>query len=562
MQSSHDGFRVRHFRPRVVAVIACLTLAALPATLPAQYLYTPDSPEVREMVMRGVAFIETSQNKDIGPQSLHAIAICEASKRYFTKIPVDNELVVRAVRAAAAYTYNEKGEAHDNNTMYEPCVASILLGIVDPELYAPNLQAVLTLIENRQMPSGCWKYKVEAAPANVGDTSQTQYCCLATWFAAKSGLRVNPQMVERALDWLTQTQTSEGGWTYRASAGGGSRSGGETLSITAAGAGGVYMLLDAVNAKNVFGPRGARRAGPDLPTFVTEYDPEAAVAQGDAGPAQANINTAAVTACISSANQFFGRNFTPNPPQWTYYYLYGFERYAYFREQADGQVREIPDWYDQGVEFLKANQLANGSWSSTAEGEQSVLDSITTAFAVLFLVRSTELLANDPAKGPLFGGEAIPLGKTKQVGTTMVGEQITKDIDDFFAKLHEGDDNLEEFTDSLTTLVLPVDPEKREIHMAKLRVLVTDPDAYKRLIAVKAMATSRDMNNVPALLVAMNDSEPEIKKMAHQGLRFISRKMDSIKLPADPAEGDFLAARQQWVDWYKTVRPNDRQVID
>lgn len=58
------------------------------------------------------------------------------------------------------------------------------------------------------------------------------------------------------------------------------------------------------------------------------------------------------------------------------------------------------------------------------------------------------------------------------------------------------------------------------------------------------------------LLMAMEDDEPEIKKMAHQGLRFISRKMDSIKLPDNPSEGDFLTARQQWIEWYNEIKPD------
>lgn len=520
----------------------------------AQHRYSPDDPEVREMVERGIEFISTSQYREIGAMCMHAIAICEANKRYHGEIPLDHPLVSLAVTQAARYTLDDNGETTDNNTLYEPAVASILLGIVDPELYSPNIQATLRLLENRQIPSGAWKYKIEAHPPNLGDTSQTQYCCLAIWMASRSGHQISADVVERALDWLTQTQTDAGGWVYRATAGQ-PAGGGETLSITAAGAGAVLMLLDAVGAKSGFGSKGARRAGPEFPPFVTLYTPEADDSQGEeVENRRANVDTAAVSQVLSSANQYFGQNFTPNPPQWTYYYLYGFERYAYFREQLDGEVREVPDWYDQGVEFLKAQQRADGSWKSMADNEQGVVDSITTAFAVLFLVRSTELLANDPGRGPLYGGEALPKGKISQRGSKLYAEQLNREVTDFLDMVAKGDDNIEEFASSLTKIVLPEDPAKREMYMNQLRVLIKDPDAYKRLIAVKALATSRDMSNVPALLTALEDNEVKIKLAAHQGLRFISRKMDSIKLPENPSEGDFQAALLQWTDWYNTIQ--------
>ncbi len=561
MRSPKNGF-VRLLLHCVVG-LACVAIGQRP--LQAQERYTPHSPEVQAMVEKGVAFIETSQIRDIGPVSLHAIAICEAWKRYHNgELPTDNPIVVRSVQSASGYTLNEQGEATDNNTMYEPCVASILLGIVDPVKYAPNIKAVLTLIENRQQPSGCWKYKAEGGSPLLGDTSQTQYSCLATWMAAKAGQQVKPEMIEKALDWLAKTQTSQGGWAYRAIASDqGSGGGGETLSMTAAGAGGMYMLLDAVDAKNVFGPKGAKRAGADLPAFITVYTPDAPEAAEQAVSAKANIDTAVVTACMSSAGQFFGQHFVPDPPEWTYYYLYGFERYAYFREQADGEVREIPDWYDRGVDFLRTQQGADGSWRSGASGEQAVTPSVTTAFAVLFLVRSTELLANDPGKGTLSGGNAIPKGNLKQKGQQIFGENVNAEVNDFLELVAAGDDkSIEMFADSLTTMVFPTDPAKRDLYMSKLRVLITDADKFKVLVAVKALGTVRDINNAPVLILAMKDDEDEIKVAAHRGLRFISRKIDSIELPEKPTEGDFITARKQWIEWYNSIRPDDKLEVE
>lgn len=536
-----------------------------PSPAAAQFKYSPDDLEVMNMVERGIGFIQAPQNRSSGALALSAIAICEARKRYQGEVPTGDPLVQKAIGTVEPYTLNADGNAVDDNALYEPCVSAILLGIVDPVKYAPNIKAVLSLIERRQIPTGSWAYKENGPTTNLGDTSQTQYCCLAIWFAAKAGYQVDPQVIGRAMDWLMKTQTVNGGWIYRQSVANQRPAGGnETLSITAAGAGGMLMLLDTMDAKRFLGPRGAKLAGPDLPKFVSEYVAGAEENEGSSTDAAPTIDVprADVMRCLTDANQFFAQHFVANPEDWTCYYLYGFERYAYFRELFDGQVREVPDWYDQGVEFLKATQNADGSWHGTGGRERGMAPSVTTSFAVLFLVRSTELLANDPGKGSMFGGSEIPRGKITQRGQSIVGEALNREVDDFLDLVAAGDDNIEEFADSLTTIVLPTDPAKRELYLGKLRVLISDPDAYKRLVAVKALAASRDMNNIPALLMAMKDEEPEIKKTAHQGLRFITRKMDSIKLPDNPDESDFIAVRQQWIDWYRSVRPDDRQVID
>ncbi len=546
----------------VVWMIGTAIVFAPPRAL-GQFKYTPDAPEVEQMVLKAIAFIERSQDKDIGRISMHAIAICEATKRYENRIPTEVPLVATAITSAANFTLDANGETPDFNTMYEPCVASIFLGIVDPVRFEPNIQATLRLIAKRQQPSGTWRYKSDRVQAPAGDTSQTQYCCLSIWAASQHGIYVDPEVPKRALDWLTQTQSPNGGWVYRATPG--QQGGGETLSISAAGAGGMFMLLDALGAQDSTGRKRAKRAGADLPSFITEYTPDAdggGDAQNDeAASAGGGIDKAATSKSLAAAGNFFGENFTPNPSEWPYYYLYGFERYAFFREQVDSEVSEVPDWYDQGVEFLKANQLDDGSWKSVAVGEQGVLPSVTTSFAVLFLVRSTQLLAGDSAKSTLRGQGALPKGNVEYRNGKIIGQAIEADISDFLTHVDTGVD-IKAFAESVQNMVLPADPAKRELYMAKLRLLVTDEDAYKRLVAVRALSESRDLNNVPALIMAMKDDEDQIKTAAHIGLRFISRKMNSIKLSETPSEGDFLAARKQWIDWYKSIRPNDRQVIE
>ena len=51
------------------------------------------------------------------------------------------------------------------------------------------------------------------------------------------------------------------------------------------------------------------------------------------------------------------------PDWWTFYYLYAYERYASFRELAEGRTDKEPAWYNDGARFLLKKQEDNGSWT-------------------------------------------------------------------------------------------------------------------------------------------------------------------------------------------------------
>jgi len=80
---------------------------------------------------------------------------------------------------------------------------------------------------------------------------------------------------------------------------------------------------------------------------------------------------------------------TRNPGEpdggWHYYYLYGMERAGILsRSRFFGQY----DWYKQGADYLIERQRSDGSWVRSGDPQ------IDTAFAVLFLKRSTTRLRN------------------------------------------------------------------------------------------------------------------------------------------------------------------------
>lgn len=557
----------------LVAILCCGGL--FPAVTAAQFEYTPDSPEVEQIVWKAVAFLRTTTAGEVGPQALRALAIAEANLRYHEAIPTDDPLIQRGVDVALAYTTNARTRAEESisqnprpyERLYEAGVCAILLSLFG-ETHRDNLQAVVELIEARQQVGGSWGYQSDGVGQDYGDTSQMQYCCLALWVANRAGLQVNPQMAQRAIEWLFDTQTAGGGWRYRArrSGGGAGRTlaegGGETLSLTAAGCGSVYMLADILGATNAMRTgRRPKSQGFDLPSIVQEFVPERDGAQQAPASESQYVSSAAVRNTTNRANTWFKQNFRPDAAEWQYYYLYGFERYAFFREMTDGEVTEIPNWYDQGVKYLMEAQQADGSFRGES-GSETVSPGISTSFAILFLVRSTQILAKESAKGTLRGGQGFGAGSLSLRGGQVVNEQIAQNVEEFMQAIAAGKEvDLSQFTGSLSVLKVPTDPKERTAYMQQLRILVNDEDHAKRYVAVRYLGSVRELDNVPALIYALTDPVPEIIEAAHNGLRFISRKLDSVPFPTNPTPENTQAIRKQWEEWYLSVRPEGELML-
>jgi hypothetical protein len=53
----------------------------------------------------------------------------------------------------------------------------------------------------------------------------------------------------------------------------------------------------------------------------------------------------------------------------------------------------------------------------------------------------------------------------------------------------------------------------------------------------------------------LTDPDPQIVRAADRGLRFISRKLEGVGLPAEPKPPEIQSAIRDWKAWYQTVRP-------
>ncbi|MEC9094891.1 MAG: HEAT repeat domain-containing protein, partial [Planctomycetota bacterium] len=360
--------------------------------------------------------------------------------------------------------------------------------------------------------------------------------------------------VEGAINFLVQTQHPSGGFVYKASPG--TVYGGVTQSLTAAGLGSLYLLGDAYGLHGGEEVTKKRKPGleflPPSVTMVVEEDKDAK--KGNKKPAPVRQIAGFGNAKLRG-DQWFKQNFVINPESWTYYYLYGFERYSAFKERAEKINPIAPAWYVGGAKFLKGAQNANGSWMSTNSVDQNIDHS--TAFAILFLVRSTKLIIPSYLDIVEGGGNGLPeQGELTFRGGRLVNKTYRQDFDSILSLIETGKPtDWAAFENKFDSLVLSSQKGSRAQQLATLRNLVTNENAVARKVAVKSIGKFRDFDNIPFLIHALSDPEPEIAKLANEGLRFVSRKFKSQKLSAKPNKQETEAIVKFWSKWYLEVVP-------
>lgn len=554
----------------VTCAVVFLALILPPSFCAGQQTYNPLHPDVERLVRPAIDYLGARGNESTSSAHLclMALAYVEAIKRYEERIPSENGLVQLALAKTKAELERPRADPRSllgGKEVYHMCVASILMCEVNAAQYENEIQSILDELVSRQTNFGAYTYTDKPTR---GDTSQSQFAGLAFWVAKLNKFDIPLEAPRDCLNWYVDTMQPEGAWAYQYD---GIRPAmqARTISILAASISSVYLFQDVLELapkRKKGGKDGAATLWNNgLPPSISIYVPAKGRGAGKekqkkSGPLVA-FNTSKLSTVKRTANQYFAENFTVAPRFWGYYYLYALERYAFFREKSEGSFREVPDWYDQGVEHLKTRRDSDNSFKRGANAPENTL--VATSFAVLFLVRASELLIT-PSNDSLATGE---LGFRENEKLTMGAKGkvkasgIVKNVDDVLTML--GDSNLDEarseqIIEALGQAVDEFNKKKgksRNEQIAFLRGLMRDKNFFRRSIAIKVLTRTSDFDNAPALIYALGDPDERIALEAHNGLRLISRKLDSISVPKDPTLADFTVAKKKWTKWYLSIRP-------
>lgn len=527
----------------VVATLFCGTVANG---------YTPESPEVKRMVERGIRYIETNYESDqfhpakLGKFCLAGLAVLKHSGN------TEHRLVKQAVEQCrqAARNGGQLNSATYSSTAYDNYsvgIALLFLCELDAQSYRTEIDILLDAMLRRQKTHGGWGY----SHYKTGDTSQTQYSVLGLWVTNHYGINVPQDAAERVCGWLLRTQAPQGNWGYQGVDSGtlGQRKNQNrrTLSLAAAGLGSTYICADLLSF--IQEPRSGRSTS-RLPNQLREVG----ASRRRSGPVTDQIPNSIMQRALRDGNDWFAENYNIDGRGDQHYYMYALERYMSFRELAERRPSPEPYWYNDGVEFLKDTQDGDGHWASSQSQSGPVID---TAFSILFLLRSTResIGRNVEESGRLTGGKLLPsdlsqikLDKQGQVVST----KETPPVDNLLTMLE--DLRASDIDPTIPKkLTLAKDPAQRTAQVARLRRLAVSGSYQARLTAVKTLGRDRDLGNVPALIAALDDPDQRVGRAARDGLRFISRKVDGFGLSNSASESEVENAVKQWTDWYESV---------
>jgi len=591
--SHHSGISRNIGAPGHLAMTLGVFLVALLAWFPnpvaAQKLYDPNHPDVEAMVNRGISYIEANPPRGIDEALLAALAIIETKKRYENEVPRDNPIVRKAVddvlQAVADDQAGGIAPFLRSTGAYVPCLGVIVLCEVNDQLYASQINYLLGLVLRRQNADGGFGYPHEK---EVTDTSQGQYIGLALTVAKNHGFQWDVEAARRLLETFCNTQVNDT-WVYHYSGrqprGGNAPEFDRTprLSIHVAGLSSTYLLADLLNlrirGKRGSGPvTGAENAAAAAATASSDVEPlppavriyvKPKEGEAKADDPIVSFDTSKLNGVLTGGSRWLVSQYEVFPKVWPYYYMYGFERYAFFREKSEGAVSELPNWYDDGVVELMNRQQGNGSWefpkADINSGQVSIGESNpnqATGLAILFLVRSSQILFVEGREGVTIGNDSLkPNTRLDMTNGAITSSELGKGIDDVMnlIKKSGGEEELEQLLPVLGAAIrqMSEDPSKsRGEKMAALRALVLHEDNLRRLVAVKVLAGLQDLDSVPALLFALTDPDLEVCREAHNGLRLVSRKVDSFPLSSDPTPKEYLDLKKKWTDWYLKLRPN------
>jgi hypothetical protein len=498
---------------------------------------TPDSPEVQKLVTAALGYLEKDVDERLGGRCLAGLVFLKANQPNHPR-----------VREALEDCRKQMGANPPDSVLdvYSNGLAIIFLCELSSQRNVREIQWYVDRLKARQKEHGGWGYH----DYSTGDTSQTQYAALAYWEANRRGFGIDGPSLEQLADWLMRTQGPDGCWGYQGIPTTTSQPVEQrdtNCSMLSAGLGSAYICAHLLGASPMMSSEDASLRLPAALRPVTAA--EAVPGTRTIRPQKTNM--ARLMDSIERAHAWMEKNYAIDIGIRRYYYLYALERYKSFQEALEGAAEEEPKWYNEGYEFLAKDQRPDGSWQGYCGAP------CDTAFAALFLLRSTQKsIRIDLGEGTLFSGRGLPsnLSRAKMRNGQLIVEQVHTKVDQVLSMIDSDDEAaLDELARDPSQLVV----EKVDEQSARrLQQLVRGGEPEVRLLAVRALGRSGDLDFAPSLLYALTDPDPRVVLAARDGLRFISRDFDGFGPPSDYTEQQRFEALDSWKKWYLSLRPD------
>jgi hypothetical protein len=510
----------------------------------------------KAVVDKAVEFLETrGLGGDAGEAAIAALALSKAGRK--PGDPGLDSCVIKIKNCFDGSQYNPS--LNDGPANYEAACALMALAAVNPIANRPQIQSIANYLLSHQKASGGWDYPNRP----YGDTSMTQYAILALWEAENAGIEISPEVWDKAAVWALRAQEEDGSWRYHSD----EKTSGfnvkqPNVSMTA---GAVSVLLICKDELNRF-----LRGGDTPSPLLVNALPENSLGQGY----KLSVSRGDIDRAVDRGLAWIGSHFKPGDNNAmgdsNYYGLYGVERIgALINKDRIGGV----NWYDVGRQFVTSSQEKDGHFVA-GHG-----DTPNTSWAILFMVKSTKIAIRIHAnlklgKSLLIGGRELPKDLTAMTvaGGRVVVRPMNGAVEKMLGVLE--DPGVDDATEAQAGMLARYDKEGSKAlrpHKDRFRRMLANPDQGVRRFAAWALARTGDIDVVPDLINALDDSAMPTEELkdkavmfeAKNGLQLLSRKIDNTFGPPQEATPDQRReAMKKWRAWYQSVRPVDQTGLD
>lgn len=542
------GWPVRRRGVFMVGVLALVVAGQSVLVSPARAL-GPESPEVKKVVAKAIKYLEQPVPKEVlgtergfnaffGARALVGMCIV---KWYGDKKGGEHPIVleaVEAIRQGIRVSYANAGEF----PVYNIGVSLIFLFEVDHVKYRPEMEQLTEYLVRVQKPHGGWGYGFKS----TGDTSMSQYGVLGLWAAANSGIPTPVSSWEGISNWLMRTQDPSGGYSYQGTDPGNFNLVPQTAPLTESlGAAALGSLTLCAGHLRLY-PREQKR-DPNVPAALK------LVPTRDQDPLTQLVSQGQVNQTLGRGENWMQKNSRVDPKEWAHYYLYALERYRSAREELFPNEKDN-GWYDQGYAWLAKTQRSDGSWKGEPY-EHIIAD---TSFGVLFLLRSMRKSiekAKSFGGGLLTGGRGLPdnAAEIELRAGRVQAKPLRGPAMELLSKMTEtsaDDPELERLLEGLEQQSLVNEEDHLSEVQKKLRAMARDKSPEARAAALRVIGRTRNLDDVPLLIEALKDDDPQIYLAADEALRFISRKFAGTGKSTRP---EIIPI---WKAWYRSIRPD------
>ena len=546
-----------------VGLVMLISLIVFMAAAQSAYGYTPTDPIVTKMVSQGVAYLEKLGDDAFagggGPfTTMSGEVILIGYAHHKCRHDPDSAVVKRGLKSAKSVvsSLSTGGGKKDQKRTYVMAMCVLLFAEVDADAYRNELQILQKHLLDFQSGNGAFCYPGDD-PMRKGDISMSQYGMLAIWTLDRKGIRLDYNRVTEALQWLLRVQDPSGAWPYHAldpGVGSGNVAQSKREMTTSTALAGGSSLLIGGDALRLWGDSDvdADTGIPGLPKAIKIYKEDKNVQRRKRG----SMTETPIKRSVGRMNGWRQQNpYKKAGIDWYYYQIYTLERFESFIEIANGSPKDSsPAWYNRVVDELRQTQAADGGWADRSHTRPSV----STAFALLFLIRSTQKTIFTMSQGSLQGGYGLPKDTTdiRVDGTQIKGRPVAAQVTDMLDILEKDGAGETEGKSIPDDLELDEDPITRAAQMDRLERLVRGSRSWQaRRVAARLLGKSDELRVVPSLIYALSDPDGSVRRYARDGLRFISRRFDGFGMSNDPTTAEVDQVQRKWRDWYRTLNP-------